>query len=229
MHKDKLYFDSIAEEFESKINPHDLRTRLGWFESAFSEFLDKDSKLASALDVGAGLGQFTAAVAPYAHEITPLDIGPKLVQKLSTRWPLAKCGSATELPFSDESFDVVVSSECIEHTDEPLTAIREMVRVLKPGGYLFLSTPNWLWRWSITVAEALGVRKFAGIENFLRRSEIKREFQSLNVEIHRADGLHILPFQFSPIHPLLRFCDRHAQFLRGLMINQCWVIRKKST
>jgi SAM-dependent methyltransferase len=49
--------------------------------------------------------------------------------------------SALDLPLDDESFDTVVSTELLEHVPDPLRALREMHRVLKPGGYLILSTP----------------------------------------------------------------------------------------
>ncbi len=49
--------------------------------------------------------------------------------------------SALSLPLDNESFDTVVSTELLEHVPDPLRALREMHRVLKPGGYLILSTP----------------------------------------------------------------------------------------
>src|SRR5438874_2506316 len=49
--------------------------------------------------------------------------------------------SALEIPFCNETFDTVVSTEVLEHVPDPLRALREMQRVLKPGGHLVLSTP----------------------------------------------------------------------------------------
>jgi SAM-dependent methyltransferase len=49
--------------------------------------------------------------------------------------------SALELPFPENSFDTVASTEVLEHVPEPLRALNEMRRVLKPGGYLILSAP----------------------------------------------------------------------------------------
>jgi SAM-dependent methyltransferase len=49
--------------------------------------------------------------------------------------------SALDLPLEVQSFDTVVSTELLEHVPDPLRALREMHRVLRPGGYLILSTP----------------------------------------------------------------------------------------
>jgi SAM-dependent methyltransferase len=53
---------------------------------------------------------------------------------------------ATSLPFSDGEFDVVVSQECLEHVADANAAVREMFRVLRPGGTLFLQLP-WVIGW----------------------------------------------------------------------------------
>jgi len=47
----------------------------------------------------------------------------------------------TSIPVSDSSFDCVLCTEVLEHVPEPILAIREFNRILKPGGYLFLSAP----------------------------------------------------------------------------------------
>jgi len=49
--------------------------------------------------------------------------------------------SALRLPFADRSFETVVSTEVLEHVPDPLRTLKEMRRVLKPGGHLILSTP----------------------------------------------------------------------------------------
>jgi SAM-dependent methyltransferase len=49
--------------------------------------------------------------------------------------------SALELTFPDNSFDTVVSTEVLEHVPDPQRALREMFRVVKPGGFVIVSTP----------------------------------------------------------------------------------------
>ena len=51
-------------------------------------------------------------------------------------------GDIFKLPFADNSIDILISSEVVEHLPEPLLALQEMQRVLKPNGYAMVTTPN---------------------------------------------------------------------------------------
>jgi SAM-dependent methyltransferase len=55
------------------------------------------------------------------------------------------CGLAYDLPFMDQSFDTVISTQTLEHIEEPQRAVAEMARVLRPGGYMILTVPQ-TWR-----------------------------------------------------------------------------------
>jgi len=57
---------------------------------------------------------------------------------------LVMVSDVTSLPFADESFDIVICSEVLEHIPEHRTAIREIIRVLKPGKSLVVSVPRYL-------------------------------------------------------------------------------------
>ena len=52
--------------------------------------------------------------------------------------------SIQDIPVEDAAFDIVISCETIEHVVDPLRALREVCRVLRPGGRLLLTTPNYL-------------------------------------------------------------------------------------
>ncbi len=55
-----------------------------------------------------------------------------------------KQGDALEMPFPDDEFDRVVAAEVLEHLPDDLTAIAELVRVLRPGGTIAVTVPRWL-------------------------------------------------------------------------------------
>jgi SAM-dependent methyltransferase len=86
------------------------------------------------LDVGCGQRPYEKTFFAGATEYLGVD-------RLSDRSRPDVVCSALGLPFAEEVFDTVVSTEVLEHVPEPLLALREMRRVLKPGGCLILSTP----------------------------------------------------------------------------------------
>lgn len=55
----------------------------------------------------------------------------------------AEVGDALELPYADETFDVVLISEVLEHVPQDVRAIEEFTRVLKPGGVAAITVPRW--------------------------------------------------------------------------------------
>jgi SAM-dependent methyltransferase len=86
------------------------------------------------LDVGCGHKPYEKTFFTGAEKYIGMDY-------LTDRSKPDVVGSATDIPLGDASFDTVVSTEVLEHVPDPLKALREMYRVLKPGGYLILSTP----------------------------------------------------------------------------------------
>lgn len=222
--KDNLkYYDSIADKFESWINPFDLDSRLHWFATQLAPH-PLDGTL--VLDVGCGLGYFSVLATKWGGHPISLDIGTALLKKTKGTLPSPVAGNALQLPFSDNTFQFVISSECIEHTPDPLHAIREMVRVTQPRGFIMLTTPNRAWFWSVPIAKTLGLRNFSGIENWAKRSAVRDTLMDSGTEILVDEGLHLLPFQIRLLWPILNWLNIRGQHLRQLMINQCWVAQK---
>lgn len=102
------------------------------------------------LDCGCGPGSITAGLAEIVGpgEVVGLDIEPRQLeaaQRLSAERGLANLrfeqGSVYELPFADASFDVTVAHFVLEHVREPVRALREMRRVLRPGGIAAIKDP----------------------------------------------------------------------------------------
>jgi SAM-dependent methyltransferase len=58
-------------------------------------------------------------------------------------------GDICALPFADGSFDLVLATDIIEHVDDDLLALRELHRVLRPGGYLLLTVPTFSILWGL--------------------------------------------------------------------------------
>lgn len=88
-------------------------------------------------DVGCGEKPF----ADFLRGKVKQHIGVDLESGFYSRDKIDLVGSAEALPIGDATADAVLSSQVIEHLRNPLQAIAEAARVLKPGGYLFLSFP----------------------------------------------------------------------------------------
>lgn len=215
-----LYYDSIADDFLLWMNEFDLRTRLEWFEKQIRRY----SSGGLALDVGSGLGHFSQLIARRGGRPVSLDISPRLLGRTENDRRVR--ASALRLPFADGSLPLVVSSECIEHTPDPIAAVQEMVRVLRPGGVLMLTCPNRAWRWTVPLATRLGLRYFSGLENWPSRHRVRVALMAAGADILVDEGLYLLPFQLRSLWRPIAWLNRNGQILRGVMINQCWVARR---
>lgn len=87
------------------------------------------------LDVGCGLQPYRPLLGNGVTEYVGLDREGELTNPTVV-------GSAESIPFEDESFDVVLSTQVLEHVPEPARAMTEAVRVLKRGGRLVLTVPG---------------------------------------------------------------------------------------
>lgn len=93
------------------------------------------------LDLPSGAGLLSKHLAELGADATPMDI--ELVEPFHADRSKLVLGDANlKLPFPDGHFDAVVTIEGIEHLENPSFFLRECARVTRPGGWVFLSTPN---------------------------------------------------------------------------------------
>ena len=94
------------------------------------------------LDVGAGSGELARKLAAFGHETATCDCLPASQWAHHDAGVYTQCDLNVGLPYPDGSFDYIICLEVIEHMENPLALCRELKRVLRKGGRLFISTPN---------------------------------------------------------------------------------------
>lgn len=102
---------------------------------------------AKVLDAGCGVGDFVAlAAARTKAELVGTDIAETAIEVAKQTYPALagqfSAGLLEKQNFSEESFDVICSWDVIEHIWDPVGTYMRLLRFLKPGGALLLSTPN---------------------------------------------------------------------------------------
>lgn len=223
----ELCHERLADVFDFHTSPYDRSRRV---EVLIDDFLTEEMLQGKrTLDVGCGLGHFSERLVARGASVVACDIGPRLLALTKKR-----AGCETVLAdalnlvdaFGKESFDLVVSSECIEHTPDPGLALEQMAAVLKPGGRIAVSTPNILWQPIVRTATIMKMRVFDGYENFSSWNSLERKLEDSGVEIERRSGMHLFPFQFG-FHGFSKWIDQNCQGMRWAMYNLSVLGRKQ--
>ena len=96
------------------------------------------------LDIGCGEGTLAARVRSQFTEIHGIDISHETVQLAQKAGIIASCVNLNNdpVPYPDDYFDVVTALDVIEHVFDPIKFLREIHRVLIPGGHTIITTPN---------------------------------------------------------------------------------------
>jgi SAM-dependent methyltransferase len=100
---------------------------------------------ATILVDGCGVGTYASQIRRrYTEHVEAFDIEAARVALARIDVPHAVVAAAEQIPYPDNRFDTVLSHEVLEHVVNDAAAVREMVRVLKPGGRVVIFAPN---RW----------------------------------------------------------------------------------
>jgi SAM-dependent methyltransferase len=106
---------------------------------------------ARLVDIGCGSGAFVRRARILGYEPEGLEFDRQAVDAAVAAGLNVRQGSLPETGLSGESFDVATLSQVIEHVHDPLAALADVRRILKPGGLVWVGTPN---------ANAAGLRRY---------------------------------------------------------------------
>ena len=107
------------------------------------EYVDLEGK--RILDIGCGLGMYVEKLRRFSTDVYGVDVDADKVAEASERLPNIYQAPGEALPFGNESFDVILLNEVIEHVDDDRMTICEAYRCLRPGGQIIIYAPNRLY------------------------------------------------------------------------------------
>ena len=140
----KLFWELSAHLYDTAVKKGDAADR----EAAeyIAGFLSKDCRV---LEAACGTGRFSCAIAPSVKKVSCCDYAEEMVRqakKKASRFGLTNIEFSvqdiTELRFADDSFDAAVAANVLHLLSRPNDAIGELMRVVQPGGLLFI--PNFV-------------------------------------------------------------------------------------
>jgi SAM-dependent methyltransferase len=169
--------------------------------------LEADRGPGRILDVGCGAGQFLEVARARGWKAEGTEVSPAAAPFLEARGMTVHRGELPELPL--EGFDAVTLFEVLEHVRRPQSHLRAAARLLRPGGAVYLTTPNFDGlsrrllggRWRVVALEHLCYYSPAALERGLAQAGFRRPLiQTKNLDV--VDLVHKLapPFGRRPSH-----------------------------
>ena len=176
-------WDRSAEIYADKVAPAALGYRL----ILETGYVKEGSRV---LDIGCGPGNFTAAYAEVCAEVVGVDLAPNMIGVAAKQYPhiAFQTANVEELPFDDESFDVVVSGYVNQYLARPEVAFREVSRVLRPGGRFIFVVPTLRKESSDGVQEAQSL--FGGFFSALEEHHVRESVPAAPLRLETDPRVH---------------------------------------
>lgn len=161
-------------------------------------YISPESTGSQILEVGGGQSGLSKLLYPESH-VTNIDIDPRYAEAESNQLDGRKfvAGDATDMPFEDNSYDMVTMFDLLEHIHDDTAVARETLRVLKPGGTVLVSTPDFeRWRFPYySIFEPVSPSEEDLFDDWghVRRGYTQNELDTLFGEAAAATGAFINP------------------------------------
>ena len=139
------------------------------------------------LDVGCGTGANLLMLSQFG-DAEGVDVSEDALAFCRERGlENVKLGAAEQLPYEDGTFDLVTALDVVEHLDDDLAGLREMRRVLRPGGRVLLFVPTFMFLWGLQDDVSNHRRRY-------RMPELQRVLEQAGFEIERTTYANITFF-----------------------------------
>lgn len=179
-------------------------------QAVLDRWLPEDGKGLRALDVGCGTGHHLADLRRRGFEVAGVDGSPEMVARARDRnqGVSIECADVEALPFLSGRFDLVLCIEVLRYLRNPAGCLRELARVLRPGGVcLVTATPllNLNGYWLVNrMASGFGLPGLTRLRQFFHTSRrLRHEFKSAGFGAMQVHGVYL-----GPVNWVERFAPR---------------------
>src|SRR5690606_890090 len=138
----RKYYDAFSHNYEAERGDRSEQGYHDMLDELESEFVRRYGEGGDVLEVGCGTGLVLQRIARFAKSARGIDLSPGMLDKARARGLDVLEGSATELPFPDDSFDVCCSFKVLAHVPAINMALSEMARVTRSGGVVIAEFYN---------------------------------------------------------------------------------------
>ncbi len=138
----RRYYDAFAARYEARRGGNVPGGYHDMLDDLEIDFLRPFGRGGEVLEVGCGTGLLLERIAGFASRAVGIDLSPGMLEHARARGLDVAEGSATDLPFDAESFDVACSFKVLAHVEDLDRALSEMLRVVRPGGVVVAELYN---------------------------------------------------------------------------------------
>ena len=198
------HHELLARGWEERYNSGGFKRRAEYFQEQMLPHLDVSGKW---LDAGCGSGNFSRVLVEHGASVTGVDAADGMIEAANIlskdhpdreRLSFAWVGTVEALPDADETYDGVLCLSVLEYLPDPVAAMQEFARVLKPGGQVAVSLANRRsplrmagWLKARLSSESKANASFINHSKFaLSRPEVSQFFESNGFEITKLGGFN---------------------------------------
>ncbi|HXK18832.1 MAG TPA: methyltransferase domain-containing protein [Polyangiaceae bacterium] len=138
----RAYYDAFSAEYERERGQNDPGGYHELLDELEAGYVKRFGAERDVLEVGCGTGLVLLRIRDFARRASGVDLSPGMLEKAKLRGLDVTLGSATELPFGNDQFDVTCSFKVLAHVPEIEKALAEMARVTRPGGMVLAEFYN---------------------------------------------------------------------------------------
>jgi SAM-dependent methyltransferase len=172
---------------------------------------------ARVLDAGCGSGRTLQELVPYG-DVTGIELNQEAAELARSRGIGEVCiGRLEELPWTDQSFDLITCLDVIEHTPDDRPALAELHRVCRPGGWLLVTVPAYPSLWSLHDEANHHYRRYS-------RTSLRAAAVDTGWAVHRMSSFNsLLLAPAAAVRLAQRRFGTHNGYSNDLAIGPAWL------